>query len=41
MIEFNDHFFMAATDGVWDVMTNDEVIDFIEANREQCVRDVV
>jgi serine/threonine protein phosphatase PrpC len=37
----NDHFIVAASDGVYDVMSNEEVIDFIESNRRLCVKDVV
>jgi serine/threonine protein phosphatase PrpC len=29
-IRFNDSFIVAASDGVWDVMTNEEVVDYVE-----------
>ena len=40
LVRYNDFFFIAASDGVWDVLENNEVIDFIEANRLDCVREV-
>ena len=36
----DDFFLVSASDGVWDVMENQEVADFIEAYRYSCVRDI-
>lgn len=33
-----DFFLVLASDGVWDMMENQEVCDFVEAFREKCVR---
>jgi serine/threonine protein phosphatase PrpC len=33
-----DHFLVLATDGLWDVMDNQEVINFVEANRDYCLK---
>lgn len=36
----DDFFLVSASDGVWDVMENQEVADFVEAYRYSCVRDI-
>ena len=35
----SDYFFVAGSDGIWDVMENQEVVDFVEAYRHSCLRD--
>ena len=34
----SDYFFVAGSDGLWDVMENQEVVDFVEAYRQACIR---
>lgn len=36
----NDYFLVIASDGVWDVMDNQEVTNFVEAYRESCVKGI-
>lgn len=38
--EKKDFFLVIASDGIWDVMANQEVINFIEAYREKCVKGI-
>jgi serine/threonine protein phosphatase PrpC len=33
-----DMFIVAASDGVWDVMENEEVVNFVENYRYQCMK---
>ena len=35
----SNYFIVLASDGVWDVMTNAEVVNFIENFRHRCKRD--
>ena len=37
-LQEEDAFIVAASDGVWDVMENSEVVDFVEAYRHSCQR---
>jgi serine/threonine protein phosphatase PrpC len=36
-----DMFVVAASDGVWDVMENEEVVNFVEKYRHMCLRECV
>lgn len=36
----NDYFIVAASDGVWDVFENQEVVNFVEYYRNKCVKNV-
>lgn len=38
--EGEDFFIVIGSDGIWDVMENQEVCDFIEAFRQKCVRNI-
>ena len=41
VLRFGDDFFLvSASDGIWDVMENQEVADFVEAYRPSCIRDI-
>lgn len=35
--EDSDYFVVAGSDGIWDVMENQEVVDFVEAYRHSCI----
>ena len=35
-----DLFIVAASDGIWDVMENEDVVTFVECYREKCLRDL-
>jgi serine/threonine protein phosphatase PrpC len=37
-IQEEDAFIVCASDGLWDVMENSEVVDFVEAYRHSCIR---
>ena len=34
----NDFFIIVASDGIWDVMSNQEVVNFIETYRDSCIK---
>ena len=33
-----DHFIVLGSDGIWDVMENEEVVNFVESYRHSCLR---
>ena len=33
-----DHFIVLGSDGIWDVMENEEVVNFVECYRHHCLR---
>ena len=39
-IENSDKFYIVASDGIWRVMTNKDVVDFVESHREICLKGV-
>jgi serine/threonine protein phosphatase PrpC len=36
----SDFFIVAGSDGIWDVMENEEVVNFVEKYRSQCQRSI-
>ena len=35
-----DHFIVLGSDGIWDVMENEEVVNFVECSRHDSLREV-
>lgn len=35
----SDHFIVLGSDGIWDVMENEEVVNFVECYRHFCLRE--
>lgn len=40
-IEPSDKFLVAASDGIWRVMSNKDCVDFVESHRKLCIKDII